>query len=80
MRDDAALQRLEAMLINLRDQLDELTERVDSRLAEQSTQLHRVRRELQRVKAKSLSDSMLVRLPQKPIATRGDRPLASAPK
>jgi hypothetical protein len=67
MKDDTTLQRVEAMLLNLRDQLDELTERVDARLAEQSTQLQRVRRELQRVKAKTLSDSMLVRHASRPL-------------
>lgn len=69
MKDDATLQRVEAMLINLRDQLDELTERVDARLAEQGTQLQRVRRELQRVKAKTLSDSMLVRHAARPLSS-----------
>lgn len=37
MRDDATPKRIEAMLINLRDQLDELTGRVDTRPAEQHT-------------------------------------------
>lgn len=69
MKDDATLQRVEAMLINLRDQLDELTERVDARLAEQGTQLQRVRRELQRVKAKTLCDSMLVRHAARPLSS-----------
>lgn len=61
MQDEATLQRIEAMLMNLRDQLDELTERVDVRMAEQRTQLVRLRREFARLNSKTFSDSMLVR-------------------
>ena len=61
MHDEATLQRIEAMLMNLRDQLDELTERVDVHMAEQRTQLVRLRREFARLNSKTFSDSMLVR-------------------
>lgn len=48
MNDDA-LTRLEAMLVSLRDQVDALTERVESRLADQHLALARLRMDLARV-------------------------------
>ncbi len=53
MNDATTLIRLEAMLVSLRDQLDHLTERVDSRLADQQQQLMRVRRELGRLQTRA---------------------------
>jgi hypothetical protein len=41
MSDDT-LQRLEAMVVNLRDQLDHLTERLETRLEAQQTTLRRL--------------------------------------
>lgn len=43
------LQRLEAMLVSLRDQLDVLTERVEDRLADQQLALTRLRLDVARL-------------------------------
>jgi hypothetical protein len=50
MSDDA-LTRLEAMIISLRDQVDSLSDRVESRLADQQLLLTRMRMELAQVRS-----------------------------
>jgi hypothetical protein len=46
---EEALTRLEAMLLSLRDQVDSLSDRVESRLADQQLMLTRLRLDLARV-------------------------------
>lgn len=50
MSDDA-LTRLEAMLLSLRDQVDSLSDRVESRLADQQLLLTRLRMDVARVRS-----------------------------
>ncbi len=56
MSDDA-LTRLEAMIISLRDQVDSLSDRVESRLADQQLLLTRMRMELAQVRSSERSTS-----------------------
>jgi hypothetical protein len=50
MSEDA-LTRLEAMMLSLRDQLDHLTDRVESRLADQQLALTRLRLDVARLES-----------------------------
>jgi hypothetical protein len=50
---EQTLTRLEAMLLSLRDQLDRLTDRVESRLADQQLTLTRLRLDVARLEAPS---------------------------
>ena len=64
---DETLTRLEAMLVSLRDQLDALTDRVESSLAEQNRALSRLRIDLARVTGGSVSVRPEARQQREPV-------------